>query len=188
MEIKPKLNGPEILRVEGINTSDIYTELSWMLPILEKPEKTGAIPLNGELQKENEGIFFSEIYLPKYIDASPAIRLCNEIIKECQSIKFEPSSAFNHLYVTNGFDPLFSAYRNGDYYKAHRDVSNITMLIWVGEHNFTGGDLHFPDFDFTVPFEPNTGLIFPSHYLHEVTKVETEQEGYVRFAVSAFIN
>lgn len=188
MEIKPKLNGPDILRIEGIDTSDIYTELSWMLPILEKPEKTGAVPKDGEYKKDNMGVFFSEIYTPKYASASPTSRLCEEIIKECQSIKFDPKSAFNHFTVMDGFSPLFSAYRNGDYYEPHRDVCNITMLIWVGEHNFTGGDLYFPDFDFLVPFEPNTGLIFPSHYLHEVTKVETEHEGYVRFVVSAFIN
>lgn len=189
MEIKPKLTGPEILRVEGIDTSDAFTELQWLTPILDKPEETGtATDKDGVPRKENMGVFFSKVYTPEYALASPTTKLCEDIIKTCKTINFDPKSVFNYFHVMKGFDPLFSAYRNNDYYKPHRDTAKLTLLVWVGDHNFTGGDLYFPDFDFLVPFEPNTGLIFPSHYQHEVTKVETEQEGYVRFVVSAFIN
>jgi len=189
MEIKPKLTGPEILRVEAIDASDAFIELQWLTPILEIPEDSGtARDDNGTPLKDNMGVFFSKVYTPKYALASPTAKLCEEVIKTCKTINFDPKSVFNYFQTMEGFDPLFSAYRNGDYYKAHRDEAKLTLLLWIGEKNFTGGDLYFPDFDFLVPFEPNTGLIFPSHYQHEVTKVETEQDGYVRFVVSAFIN
>ena len=182
-------NGPELLRITGFETKDAATELSWMLPILDKPEDTGtAVEKDGTPRKDNRGIFFAKIYTPEFAEASPCSRLCEAVINECREKPYTPNSAFCAFYNMQGFDPLFSAYRNGDYYKAHRDQARLTLLLWLGEKNFTGGDLYLPDFDYTIPFEPDTAIIFPSHYQHEVTKVETEQEGYVRFVVSAFIN
>lgn len=189
MEITHSWDGPEFLRITGLDTKDAVTELSWMLPILDKPEDTGtAREEDGTPKKDNRAIFFNKIYMPEFAEASPCVRLCEQIITECKDKPYTPNSVFCAFYKMEGFNPLFSAYRNGDYYKAHRDVACLTLLLWLGEHNFTGGDLYLPDFDYTIPFEPDTAIIFPSYYRHEVTKVETEQEGYVRFVVSAFIN
>ena len=101
---------------------------------------------------------------------------------------FTPNSAFQSLYSINGFNVLFSAYRNGDYYKPHRDTAKLTVLLWLGEKNFEGGDLYLPDFDYTIPYEPSKLIMFPSYYQHEVTEISTEKEGFVRYCASAFIN
>lgn len=182
-------DGPEFLRITGLDTKDAVTELSWMLPILSKPENTGTgLSEGGVHKKNNSGVFFDTIYTLDFAEASPCTRLCKAIINECREKHYTPNSVFCAFDTMEGFTPLFSAYRNGDYYKAHRDNAKLTLLLWLGEHSFTGGDLYLPDFDYTIKFEPNTAIIFPSYYLHEVTKVESEKEGYVRFVVSAFIN
>lgn len=181
--------GPELLRITGLDTKDAVTELSWMLPILDKPEDTGTAKTpDGSPMKDNRGMFFSKIYTPEFALASPCSKICESIVEACKNLSYTPQSAFCAFYNVEGFNPLFSAYRNGDYYEAHRDQARLTLLLWLGDHNFTGGDLYLPDFDYTIPFEPDTAIVFPSHYRHEVTKVETEQEGFVRFVVSAFIS
>ena len=181
--------GPELLRVTGLDCNAARTELSWMEVLLDKPEETGtATDEKGAPLKDNRGVFLSKIYAPEFALASPTSKLCEEIINKCQDAQYTPNSVFCAFYNMQGFNPLFSAYRNGDYYKPHRDTSKLTLLLWVGEHNFTGGDLYLPDFDYTIPFEQNTAIIFPSYYMHEVTQISTKEDGYVRYAVSAFIN
>lgn len=181
-------DGPELLfaKCDGDRARN---ELSMLEPILRKPEETGgAVDEKGEQKKDNRGIFFQDVFSPAYAECSPTSLIIEEFVKKAQSCEFTPNSVMQSLYSINGFNVLFSAYRNGDYYEAHRDKAKLTVLLWLGEKEFDGGDLYLPDFDYTIQYEPNKLIMMPSFYRHEVTKISTEKEGFVRYCASAFIN
>lgn len=189
MEIKHEWeHGPEII-YSSVDCQEIRHELKLLEPILNNPEDTGtATDEDGTAKKENKGIFFQEVYLPKYAPCSPTSNALEEFINAAKSYEYTPNSVFQGLYNIQGFNILFSAYKDKDYYKPHRDNTKLTALLWVGEKNFEGGDLYLPDFNYTIPYEPNKLIMFPSYYQHEVTPISTDQEGFVRYCASAFIN
>jgi hypothetical protein len=91
-----------------------------------------------------------------------------------------------------------SAYGNGDFYTAHFDeggTSKITInLLWcVGDQKFTGGSLKFHDADqedceAEVEFKKNRLVVFPCRTLHQVTRVELDDNRYQtkRFSIQAW--
>lgn len=74
--------------------------------------------------------------------------------------------------------PQLSYYREGDFYAPHRDSTEygLTFVYLLGEKKFQGGALSFQleGKKHTVRFKSNRAIIFPSHLLHEVTKVKGE--------------
>ena len=182
-------NGPEILVSKLDNCEHEKHELKLLEPILKGPEETlSAKDQDGNPVKNNRGVYLHEVYAPLYAECSPIAQTIDAFIKQAKDRDYTPVSAFQSIYVMEGYNVLFSAYRNGDYYKPHRDAAKLTLLFWLGEKNFDGGDLHLPDFDYVIPYEPNKIVMIPSHYRHEVTPISTDQEGFVRYCASAFIN
>ena len=183
-------DGPELLRVTEIEEekiNEVYKEFTSLLPFFKNPELTGsAVNEDGDFKKENNGLFLSEAYTDIGINVSPTHKLFSELAKIGKNMSVTPHSIVNYFKSFDRLSYLFSAYKNGQYYKAHRDSSSLTALLWLSEKNYEGGDLLFPDFNTTITPEKNTLIVFPSHYLHEVTTVKTQSEDYVRFCVSAF--
>lgn len=180
-------DGPELLTSYYVS-EEAKAELHGLEPVLEKPSETGsAKDEEGNDLKDNRGIYFNKVFQPLYAECSPTSRILESFIAKVGTAQLTPNSAFNAMHGMKGFDLLFSAYRNGDYYEAHRDESRITVLFWLGEKDFEGGDLYLPDFDYMIPYEQYRITMFPSYYRHEVTKISTEKEGFVRYCASAFI-
>ena len=101
--------------------------------------------------------------------------------------RYTALSQMNHFKNIVGYNILLSAYKNNDYYESHQDNSVLTILFWFGDSDNKGGDLVFTDFNHTIPFASNRALVFPSYYQHEVTKVETNKQGYVRYSATALL-
>lgn len=98
------------------------------------------------------------------------------------------------MLLTNCHNTLLNYYDHGDHYKPHWDYGAFTCLFWFCREpkRFTGGDLHLPDFNDTIPFRHNRLVIFPGQVGHAVTTVEVEEgyrnQGYGRYCLSAFLN
>lgn len=136
------------------------------------PDETGtARDDEGKALKENKGVWLQNVYSSEYSFVSPACRMFEEIYKEMKNHSFPAKSAMNYFKSSSGFSILVNKYEQGNYYKQHRDTACLTMLIWPMPKTFKGGDLILNDFNYKVSCEQNTGLIFPSHYLHEVEEV-----------------
>ena len=58
------------------------------------------------------------------------------------------------------------------------------MLLWIFKEPkpFTGGDLIFTDYDYTVECKNNSGIIFPGPIKHEVPPIE----GDGRYTITLF--
>jgi len=162
----------DIIHLANLNCEQLVNEYFLLKDKMSEPDKTGGAKDNdGNVLKENKGIFLSEVYQPEYSFISPASKLFVEIYEVMKDQKFPIKSTMNYFKGSTSLEILLSEYKKGSYYKPHRDSSSLTMLIWPMPKTFKGGDLILNDFNYKVSCEQNTGLIFPSHYLHEVGEV-----------------
>ena len=88
------------------------------------------------------------------------------------------TAAYRQWEITNNDESIVSYYDDGDCYNSHFDKFMHTVLIWFYKKpkRFTGGNLTFPESNQKVECLHNRLLIFPSYYLHEIDKVELEEE------------
>lgn len=194
MEIKHHWEKAEYVTISDVCSEDELRLCKNELEILSKsfnsPDKTeAAIDSNGDLLKENKGIFFNQAYNLEFLDFSPCVKVVDKIIDSVRSGNYTPHSYMN--YISRGFvnyGALVSGYRHGDYYKPHYDSATLTVLFWVRAKDFSGGNLKFVEFNEEIEFQDNFAIVFPSHYLHEVDTVTSTDGGYARYVISAFLN
>ena len=65
-------------------------------------------------------------------------------------------------------------YEDGEYYKSHQDNARFTMLTYLYKEPkaFTGGDLYFEDFNYTIPIENNMLIFFTGCINHTSTELK----------------
>lgn len=182
----------EYILLDGVGSEQelgkCFLEADLLSPTFDVPKNTGAAKdEKGNVKKQNKGVFFTKIYKPEFAFASPISIQVHKVVTTLQNKQYTALSQINFLKNISAYDVLLSAYKNGDYYKSHQDVSVLTLLFWFGKENFTGGDLIFTDFNHTVPFKSNRAILFPSYYSHEVTETKSDDENYVRYCATAFL-
>ena len=86
-------------------------------------------------------------------------------------------------------------YHNNEYYDPHTDKSVMFLAFsyfFKEPKKFTGGDLIFPKYDFKVPCDNNTMVIFPGWVEHGVRKVTIKDsdyfDGWGRYCISSFFS
>ena len=84
-------------------------------------------------------------------------------------------------------------YHNNEYYDPHTDKSVMFLAFsyfYKEPKKFTGGDLIFPKYDFKIPCENNSMVIFPGWVEHGVRKVTIKDsdyfDGWGRYCISSF--
>lgn len=100
-----------------------------------------------------------------------------------------------HLYkfvLNSNYDSTFlSYYLNGGCYLPHEDFSVMSTVftLWKEPKQFNGGDLWFPENNYTPTLHSNSLIIFASHQIHEVKPIESNDNdiGSSRYSISKFI-
>ena len=179
----------EITKIDESIISQCRHEVSMFEPLLQSPDKTGSAENeDGTVRKSNKGIFFHDIYTPEGAKISPCANLFSTCFEHIKSIDdLPPKSSLNAVHTVKGFQMLFSAYSEKDYYHSHRDLASLTMLFWMSDGDISGGDLTFTDFGRTINFENGKMILFPSFYNHEVSEVKLISENAQRYCISAFM-
>ena len=84
-------------------------------------------------------------------------------------------------------------YHDGEYYDPHTDKGFQFLAFsyfYKEPKKFTGGDLVFPKYDFKLPCENNSMVIFPGWVEHGVRKVTIDNsdyfDGWGRYCISSF--
>ena len=84
-------------------------------------------------------------------------------------------------------------YHNNEYYDPHTDKSVMFLAFsyfFKEPKKFTGGDLIFPKYDFKVPCDNNTMVIFPGwveHGVRKVTIIDSDYfDGWGIYCISSF--
>lgn len=138
-----------------------------------------------------KGFCFNDRY---DISRSITYKAVSRIFSEGVTCKFaELSFACRSVLSTKNSQLLCTLYTNGDFYKAHTDMFNTTVLFWLAREpgSFKGGDLKLPEISETIKFSHNTMIMFPSQAIHSVTKVAMDPDKpkkLGRYCLSFFLN
>jgi hypothetical protein len=87
-------------------------------------------------------------------------------------------------------------YEDGEFYQAHKDAARFTFLTYLYKEPkaFTGGDLHFEEFNYTIPIENNMVVFMKGCIKHASTELKmndyvTEKfSGYGKYTIAQFLN
>jgi len=157
---------------------DVRHELKMLSEIAEPPEKTGgAVNEEGGALKKNMGIFLMGVYTT--VQVSPIYRASRKLF-DCDFMRKVESIdlVFKYFSGTNQDDLLVQFYGDAHHYKSHRDRAIYSFIVKVdmSTKKHKGGNLLFPDFDYSVDLKNNEGILFPSFLVHEVTPVESRSK------------
>lgn len=86
-------------------------------------------------------------------------------------------------------------YYNGDKYDKHTDLRKDFLLFsyfHTEPKRFTGGEVYFPEYDYTFSCKNNSIIIFPGYIQHEVKEVAITNDEYWngngRYCISQFLS
>jgi hypothetical protein len=87
-------------------------------------------------------------------------------------------------------------YEDGEYYKSHVDNARFTFLTYLYKEPkaFTGGDLHFEEFNYTIPIENNCVVFMKGCVKHASTELKMNDytkekcSGYGKYTITQFAN
>jgi len=175
--LKNKEPFPHII-IENHYTEDelfhIWKELEFLSyeQKMESEKETGTATSNGEILKNNRGIFLDNLYKKREVSSILTINrkiFCEKFKEEISSFDF----IFKFYEACNWDSTLLSYYENSHEYKAHDDIAVFTALSWLCREPkfFKGGDLYFPDYDYRCEVKNNKFILFPSFIKHQVFKV-----------------
>ena len=128
----------------------------------------------GEFLKKNRGVFLNLLYSQQN-NPSYMVEYILDLAKNKQLIEVADSLGyyFRLLRKVAKYYFLLQYYDKNDHYKSHKDNSTFTSILFLHKEpkNFTGGELYFDEYDYTIVPENNKMIIFPSVLYHTVTPI-----------------
>lgn len=126
---------------------------------------------HGALKKTGSGIFLDNLYRENR-EASSILHATRKVF----TVDFVESAesfdaVFGFIRESNFDNTLLNYYVRGQEYKAHRDASQISLVIFLREGAFTGGEFKFPSQDIEIESVHNRAVVFPSCVLHQAMPV-----------------
>lgn len=176
---------------------EVWKELEFLTSprILLLGEHTGSATDNGNILKNNSGVFLDHFYRER--SNSSIISLNKKIYNEEIDKEFIPLHPYNEISNYIKYDlSLVSYYESNDYYKPHIDSSQFTVLTWFFKEpkRFSGGEFKFTNYTDVIELKHNRTILFPSWVKHEVSSVKMdddfETDGYStygRYCISNFL-
>jgi hypothetical protein len=161
------------------------------------PAVTGSafeISATGEklYKKQNKALFLDGMYCDRNLSNIMHITrkfFDKAFLQKCADQNF----IFKYLQECNMDTTLLSYYEENDHYDAHHDKAAITILTWLYKEpkQFTGGELNFSDYNYTIPLASNRSLIFPGVANHSVNAVKMNEgvesmKGFGRYVITNF--
>ena len=151
----------------------VHDELDDLLPSLQSPEHTNS----ASGKKKNIG---------KFVDGD------TKLVQYAQRFFDIICEKYNLDREQHLPDSLLSYYKDGDYYKAHKDMCVYSVVTFLCKDNskFTGGQLSFPKHEYLIEPIDNTSIIFPSNQIHEVLPINLTDntKNYGRFSLTTFVD
>lgn len=105
------------------------------------------------------------------------------------------SPLLGHLRIINEDFTKIKYYENGNYYRKHADDSRFTAVTYFHKEPkaFTGGDLHFDEYDYTIPIENNMLVFFVGCIEHSSLDVKMNGDypkysGYGKYVMNQFLD
>ena len=162
----------------------IKEELTAIRPeLLDRSQTASARTFDGKLSAKRRGIFLTECDRLKVntILTKPFENLQNPGFIEMASQK--GAWFINYLRTPYTTSTLVSLFEDGDEYKYHTDLSTLSVIYYVFEGEFEGGDFFLDQVK--VPIDNNSLIIFPSCVQHRVTQLVGPGS---RWSITTFVN
>lgn len=174
---------------------EIWEELNF----LSKPDKLflpgihhGAGGLGGSTN--SRAICLEESY--RIRDISNILQVYKHILKDEEILRTtEEWPSYLRLKYISRIITKVRYYHNGDKYSKHCDWRNDFLLFSYFHKEpkrFSGGEVHFPEYDYTFSCDNNTLIIFPGYIEHEVKEVLISNDAYWngngRYCISQFLS
>lgn len=163
---------------------------------LARPDMNGSVVdrYTGLPLSNNFSVFLDEIYAKR--EVSDILRINNKILDPGIAKAFAGlSPLLGHIDMINKYTTMIRYYETGEYYRGHRDSARFTAISYFFKEpkSFTGGDLHFDEFDYTVNIENNMTILFVGSMIHSTTELvmidhQERFSGYGRYAMTQFLS
>jgi hypothetical protein len=148
------------------------------------------MPLANAFSLEMDAIFSGDR------QASDILRLNRKIFDPAIIESFAKLSPLvHHIKYLNEDTTKLKYYEQGEYYRGHFDTSRFTACTYFFKEPkcFVGGDLHFEEYDYTVPIENNMVVLFVGSAIHSSTEVRMIEEKprfsmHGKYVMSQFLN
>jgi hypothetical protein len=168
--------------------NDVWFEIQYLSKRMKPPNETYAAHQDGVYRKKGSGVFLHEFLINPA--ESSTFRATRKIFDYQEAVSQD--FYLNGMYRWVNHDvTLAQLYLNGDYYKPHWDTPILTHITVLHKtpKPYTGGDLFFPEFNYTVSLKDNESILFPSFAMHEVTQVRTDSDDLMsgRYTVTNFM-
>ena len=160
----------------------VKDELNQITPYLRDSSMTGAAAKDNVLSVKRKGLFIKEAnflrgntgihsIFDKIIDPFFVQELCSK------------SWVFQYLQNSHIASTLISLYEEGDEYKPHQDKSVLSIIYYIFDGEFEGGDFYMDNVK--IPIENNSLIIFPSCVRHAVSPLTGKGK---RWSITTFFN
>ena len=192
-------NGAEYFLIKNILPVNEYDKVKFEIDFFKQmflpPQETGTaynLQTNEPL-KQNRAVFLTNVLQgddrAASVVMSSTVKVVENFMEYVRENLNESHSSFGNLGHDLNYTTLLSGYKDGDYYKPHRDTCVATLIWWFmePEKKYEGGEFVLPDLGITISPESYTGVIIPSWYRHEVPPVRCETDDFVRYTVSCFL-
>lgn len=175
-------------------------ELIWEeLNFLTKPYKLNvsdsgtAKDSQGNFKSQSKSIVLDNVYCEKNVSnilivnkklfAGGYLNIFSQISPSCKSILYQKFSLTKLRY-----------YEDGIQYLPHVDIFNYTAITFFHKKPkaFTGGELYFPEYNYTFECNNNNMILFPSCLLHASQTISMNKTfdclGHGKYSMMQFLN
>jgi len=158
-----------------------------------KELRTAKDPLTQLIKSSSYGIDLDEYFSKKTY--SDILVITDKIFN--QSLLNQIASLnplMGHVAHLNDSNTKLKYYEDAEEYKGHIDTARFTMTNYFFKEpkKFTGGDLYFKDFDYTIEIKNNMVVFFCGAINHASTKLISNDfydkfSGYGKYVVTKFL-
>lgn len=137
-------------------------------------------PVTGEIQANSFTIILDKLYKDRSM--SNILNINRKMFTTRILEKFSNlHPIFGHVDFINQDITKLKYYQDANYYKSHKDISRYTICTYFFKEpkKFSGGDLYFEQFDYTIPIKNNMSIFFVGGILHASTELRmTENKSF----------
>lgn len=155
---------------------------------------SSGVSLTGINSSQNFGLTLDEVYLDRQI--SDILTVTSKLADDLYVNKIcEVSPLVGHLKLCNSVCTKVKYYENNNYYRGHRDIARFSFLTYLFKQpkQFTGGDLYFDDYDYTIELENNMTVFFVGSIVHSSKEVKLNSDvqpwtGGGKYCITQFVD
>lgn len=169
----------------------VWREIDFLAPKLASPAEARAdIDEDGTYKKSGSGLILDLVYARR--ETSDILQINRKLFSlEVLETFGSLHPSYEHCKMCNFDNTLLNCYRNGDYYKSHKDIAVFSTVTFMFREPkaFEGGDFVFTDYAHTVEAIPNRTVVFPGCISHEVTPLSTNTDDLqlARYSLANFM-